>query len=70
LQRISDILNSEEATSTTLAQHLESLAVHYDKISEALKDSEAGEPFEEEDLKGGSADYGDAASAEFFGRND
>jgi autophagy-related protein 17 len=70
MQTIADILNSEESTSTTLAQHLESLAVHYDKISEALKDSEAGDPFEEEDLKGGSADCGGPASAEFLGRND
>jgi autophagy-related protein 17 len=49
---ITELLNSQEATTTALAEHLESLAVHYDKISEALKDSEAGEPFGEEDLQG------------------
>lgn len=38
--------------STDMAGHLESLAGHYDQMAGALKESEAGEQFAEEDLQG------------------
>jgi hypothetical protein len=36
-----------------MAGHLESLASHYDQMAGALRESEAGEVFSEEDLQGG-----------------
>ena len=38
--------------SIDMARQLESLAAHYDQMAAALKDSEAGEVFSEEDLQG------------------
>lgn len=38
--------------SIDMARHLESLATHYDQMAAALKDSEAGETYSEEDLQG------------------
>jgi autophagy-related protein 17 len=35
-----------------MARHLDSLTAHYDQMAIALKDSEAGEIFSEEDLQG------------------
>ena len=35
-----------------MASHLESLASHYDQMAGALRESEAGEVFSEEDLQG------------------
>jgi autophagy-related protein 17 len=49
---IMDILNSQATLSTSMARHLESLAAHYDQMAGALRDSEAGEAFSEEDLQG------------------
>jgi autophagy-related protein 17 len=48
---IIDMITSQESTSTVMAQHLESLAQHYDQMASALHDSEAGEDFGEEDLQ-------------------
>jgi autophagy-related protein 17 len=42
--------------SIDMARHLESLAAHYDQMATALKDSEAGEMYSEEDLQGKCGD--------------
>lgn len=52
LPSINDILESQAQVSTHMASHLESLAAHYDQMAEALRESEAGEAFSEEDLQG------------------
>ena len=49
------IFASQEATSGKMAEQLESLAHHYDNMSNALHDFEAGEEFGEEDIKGAAA---------------
>ena len=49
---IEKILSSQTDVSTDMAHHLESLTAHYDQMVVALKDSEAGETFSEEDLQG------------------
>ncbi|OCH95414.1 hypothetical protein OBBRIDRAFT_720633 [Obba rivulosa] len=48
---IDEIFSSQEAASTKMAGHLESLAAHYEQMSDALSHSEAGEEFNEEDLQ-------------------
>ena len=45
--------------SIDMARHLESLASHYDQMATALKSSEVGESFSEEDLQG---NFGDVTS--------
>ena len=45
-------MSSQMDVSTEMARLLESLAVHYGQMAAALKDSEAGESFSEEDLQG------------------
>jgi autophagy-related protein 17 len=52
LPSINDILESQAKVSTHMANHLESLASHYDQMAGALRESEAGEVFSEEDLQG------------------
>ena len=52
LPPIDKILSSQMDVSIDMARHLESLATHYDQMVVALKDSEAGETFSEEDLQG------------------
>lgn len=49
---IQEVLKAQEATSMEMAGHLESLATHYDQMASALRDSEAGEDFSEDDLQG------------------
>ncbi|KAH7928076.1 hypothetical protein BV22DRAFT_1083684 [Leucogyrophana mollusca] len=51
LPSIEAILTAQEKTSTHMAGHLESLAGHYDQMAGALRDSEDGEIFGEEDLQ-------------------
>ncbi|EGN98873.1 hypothetical protein SERLA73DRAFT_168466 [Serpula lacrymans var. lacrymans S7.3] len=51
LPSIRDIIISQEKISTQMASHLESLAAHYDQMAGALRESEAGESFSEEDLQ-------------------
>ncbi|KAH7912803.1 autophagy protein Apg17-domain-containing protein [Hygrophoropsis aurantiaca] len=51
LPSIEVILTAQEKTSTHMAGHLESLAGHYDQMASALRESEAGEIFSEEDLQ-------------------
>ena len=46
------IFRSQEDTSGKMADQLESLAHHYDNMSNALHDFEAGEEFGEEDIQG------------------
>ena len=46
-----DILIAEDTVIASMAEKLESLAGHYDGMAAALKDSEAGEVFGDEDLE-------------------
>jgi autophagy-related protein 17 len=52
LPSINSTLESQAKVSTHMANHLESLASHYDQMAGALRESEAGEAFSEEDLQG------------------
>jgi autophagy-related protein 17 len=49
---IDEVLNFQDSTSTHMAGHLESLAGHYEQMASALRDSEAGEAFSDDDLQG------------------
>jgi autophagy-related protein 17 len=49
---VEEILTAQDKGSTSMAAHLESLASHYDQMATALRDSEAGEEFSEEDIHG------------------
>lgn len=51
---IESILESQAEVSTHMAVHLESLASHYGQMAGALRENEAGEIFNEEDLQGRS----------------
>ncbi|TFK40266.1 autophagy protein Apg17-domain-containing protein [Crucibulum laeve] len=51
LTRIQETLISQEDIGATMARSLESLASHYDQMATALRESEAGEAFSEEDLQ-------------------
>lgn len=48
---VEKILSSQTDVSMEMARHLDSLTAHYDQMAVALKDSEAGEIFSEEDLQ-------------------
>jgi autophagy-related protein 17 len=48
------VLVAQEAASGTMAKHLEDLGQHFEEIEGALRESEAGEPFSEDDVAGGS----------------
>lgn len=52
LPAVEKILASQDILITNMAGHLESLAAHYDQMAGALRESEAGEAFSEEDLQG------------------
>lgn len=52
LPGIESAMMSQDHLLTTMARNLESLAGHYDQMADALRESEAGEPFEDEDLQG------------------
>jgi autophagy-related protein 17 len=43
-----------------MAHRLESLAAHYDQMAVALRESEAGEAFSQEDLQGATYQFLDA----------
>ena len=45
-------LAAQDTVSTSMAAHLESLASHYDQMASALRESEAGEEFSDEDIHG------------------
>jgi len=51
LPPIEKILSSQTDVSVEMARHLGSLTAHYDQMAIALKDSEAGETFSEEDFQ-------------------
>jgi len=51
---VEEILAAQDTISTTMAQHLESLTSHYGQMATALQESEAGEAFSQEDLRGKS----------------
>lgn len=53
---IEKILSSQTDVSIEMARHLDSLTAHYDQMAIALKDSEAGEIFNGEDLQGMQSD--------------
>jgi autophagy-related protein 17 len=46
------ILSTQGHWTTEMAHRLESLAEHFEKMEDALKDSEAGETFSEGDIHG------------------
>lgn len=49
---IESILGAQQETSELMASHLSSLTSHYEQMADALRTSEAGEIFSEEDLQG------------------
>ncbi|KAG2017866.1 hypothetical protein CC2G_007333 [Coprinopsis cinerea AmutBmut pab1-1] len=51
LAKMQETLTAQDTIVTSMAEKLESLAVHYDQMAGALKDSEAGEVFGDEDLQ-------------------
>ncbi|KAF9790384.1 autophagy-related protein 17 [Thelephora terrestris] len=51
LPSIEKILSSQADVSIEMARHLDSLTAHYDQMAAALKESEAGETFSEEDFQ-------------------
>lgn len=55
LLSIETVLSAQMNVSSDMARHLESLALHYDQMAEALRTSEAGEQFSQEDLQGTSS---------------
>jgi hypothetical protein len=52
LERVSDVLRAQERVSTSMAHHLESLGALYDAVAAALKESEAGTKFDQDDMAG------------------
>ncbi|KAF7968960.1 hypothetical protein HWV62_28749 [Athelia sp. TMB] len=48
---INEIIHLQAEVSTQMAGHLESLASHYEQMAGALRESEAGEAFSEDDLQ-------------------
>ncbi|KAF8517689.1 autophagy-related protein 17 [Hysterangium stoloniferum] len=57
LKNMAILLRQQEDISTTMANHLESLAAHYDQMATALKEKEGGEELGEEDMEGMSMHY-------------
>jgi autophagy-related protein 17 len=51
---VEETLAAQDKRSTSMAIHLESLASHYDQMASALRESEAGEEFSDEDIHGTS----------------
>lgn len=51
VSRIQDALVGQDTVATSMADLLESLASHYEQMDTALKDTEAGEVFSQEDLQ-------------------
>ncbi|KAE9401499.1 hypothetical protein BT96DRAFT_964986 [Gymnopus androsaceus JB14] len=48
---IEQLITSQDAAKVGMAGHLESLAAHYDQMVNALRESEAGDAFSEDDLQ-------------------
>ncbi|KAH9919879.1 autophagy protein Apg17-domain-containing protein [Amylocystis lapponica] len=51
LPSFQDIFTSQETASVKMAGHLESLTAHFEQMAATLRDSEAGEEFDEEDIQ-------------------
>ena len=49
---VQTILSTQEHWTTEMANQLEGLAEHFEKMELALRESEAGEKFTEEDIQG------------------
>ncbi|KAI9061011.1 hypothetical protein FKP32DRAFT_1654906 [Trametes sanguinea] len=56
LPRFDTVFAAQVETSSKMAEQLESLAHHYDNMTNAMHDFEAGEEFSEEDLQGMNSD--------------
>ena len=46
------VLSTQEHWTTEMAHQLESLTEHFEKMEDALRESEAGEKFSEDDIQG------------------
>ncbi|KAF5392168.1 hypothetical protein D9757_001415 [Collybiopsis confluens] len=53
---IESLINTQDLAKVGMAGHLESLTAHYDQMANALRESEAGDVFNEDDLQGASLD--------------
>lgn len=49
---IQKVLSTQEHWTTEMAHQLESLTEHFEKMEDALRESEAGEKFSEDDIQG------------------
>jgi len=49
---VQKVLSTQEQWTTEMANQLEGLAEHFEKMEVALKESEAGEKFSEDDIQG------------------
>lgn len=49
---IEGLIASQDSAKVGMAGHLESLAAHYDQMVNALRESEAGDAFSDDDLQG------------------
>lgn len=50
--QVKDLFEKQEGVASNMANHLESLASHYDQMAAVLKDKEEGIEHSEEDLEG------------------
>lgn len=50
IQTIESAFRAQDSAKHKMAEHLESLARHYDQMADALRESETGEEFGEEDI--------------------
>ncbi|KAJ3996179.1 autophagy-related protein 17 [Lentinula boryana] len=48
---IEQLITSQDSSQVSMATHLESLAAHYDQMGNALRESEAGDVFSQDDLQ-------------------
>ncbi|KAG7089557.1 hypothetical protein E1B28_011229 [Marasmius oreades] len=48
---IEQLFHNQDSVTVPMARHLESLASHYDQMASALRDSEAGDVFSDEDVQ-------------------
>ena len=49
---VCQVFDEQERISTAMAEHLESLAAHYDQMASALREGETGVEFSEQELLG------------------
>jgi autophagy-related protein 17 len=55
---VSQVFSAQETVSAEMAHHLSSLLQHYDEMTQALHDYEAGAEFDDTDLQGECASIG------------